>query len=168
MEWSQRRFLPVDVGCEILIQDMKKFRSDVKHMWRDYYGQAMYISLEPAAALLAALLAPIGPGHRNVRWTVVKTGDCEWRWIEKGASGRWNSEARKHHAVIILYYWPEPPENHVLASAYDLTDREKSEVLRRHVNLGHPNQREFARLLRAAGSRHDIIQYVLREFECAG
>ena len=47
VRWSQRRFLPVDVECDILVQDMMKFRSDVVHMWRDYYGQAMYMSLRP-------------------------------------------------------------------------------------------------------------------------
>ena len=154
----------MDVECDILVQDMVKFRSDVVHMWRNYYGQAMYMSLRPGEALLP----PIGPGHRNVRWTVVKVGDREWRWIEQGVTGPWHAEARKHAVVIVLYYWPETPESLILVSAYDITDREKSEVLRRHVNMGHPNKREFARLLKAAGTRHDIIQYVLREFECPG
>ncbi|CAE7350344.1 RE1 [Symbiodinium sp. CCMP2592] len=164
LEWSQRRFLPVDVECDIVVQTMRRFRSDVVHMWRDYYGQAMYISLKPAAAFLPQT----GPGHRCVRWTVVEVADRQWRWIEEGAVGKWHPEARKHRTVIVLYYWPEPAESQVLASSYDLTDREKSEVLRCHVNLGHPNKREFARLLKAAGSRHDVVQYVLREFECPG
>ena len=103
-----------------------------------------------------------------MRWTVVKAGDRDWRWIEQGVTGPWHPEARKHSVVIVLYYWPETPESLILVSAYDITDREKSEVLRCHVNMGHPNNREFARLLKAAGTRHDIIQYVLREFECPG
>ncbi|CAE7348803.1 RE1, partial [Symbiodinium necroappetens] len=136
----------------------------VRHLWKDYYGQAMYISLKPAEALLPQ----IGPGHRTSRWTIVKVGFKDWRWLEKGATGKWHPEARKHQAVIVLYYWPEPPDSATYVASYDLTDREKAEVLRCHTNLGHPNNREFIRVLKSAGTRHDILQYVAREFQCPG
>ena len=41
-------------------------------------------------------------------------------------------------------------------------------ILRSHVNLGRPGRAEFVRLLKAAGCRAEIIQYVQREFKCAG
>ena len=40
--------------------------------------------------------------------------------------------------------------------------------LRAHINLGHPSAKEFVRLLKAAGTRNDIIEYVLKEFICEG
>ena len=161
---SQRRFLPQDVDCQVLLDDIEKFGNGVRHLWKDYYGQAMYISLKPAQALLPQ----VGPGHRTSRWTVVKVGFKDWRWLEKGATGKWHPEARKHQAVIVLYYWPESPDSSTYVASYDLTDREKAEVLRCHTNLGHPNNREFIRVLKSAGTRHDILQYVAREFQCPG
>ena len=146
------------------MNDMERFGGGKCHMWRDYYGQAGYLSSRPSSALLPQ----IGPGHRTARWTVVKVGKKDWHWIEKGATGRWHPEARKHLAVTVLYYWPENDPKLVYASSYDLTDREKAEVLRCHTNLGHPNKREFVRVLKSAGTRHDILQYVLRECQCPG
>ena len=49
-----------------------------------------------------------------------------------------------------------------------ISANEKMMVLRAHVNLGHPRVREFVRLLKAAGTRNDIVDYVLKEFTCAG
>ena len=59
-------------------------------------------------------------------------------------------------------------QSETFALMYDLNDEEKRDVLRCHVNLRHLHPKEFARLLRAAGARHAVIQYVLREFECPG
>ena len=58
--------------------------------------------------------------------------------------------------------------NNVMAATTGVTTAEKAMVLRAHINLGHPTVKEFSRLLKAAGTREDIIQYVLREFQCEG
>ena len=34
--------------------------------------------------------------------------------------------------------------------------------------MGHPQKREFVRILKAAGAREDVSNYVLREFQCPG
>ncbi|CAE7699965.1 unnamed protein product [Symbiodinium sp. CCMP2456] len=99
-----------------------------------------------------------------LRWTAVMVKPGEWKWIENGVPGKWPKEARQHLSVIVIYRWPEMTETYVT----DLSDREKGDILRCHLNLGHPNTREFVRLLKAAGSRHDVAQYVLREFQCPG
>ena len=54
------------------------------------------------------------------------------------------------------------------SSGMTITTAEKNMVLRAHINLGHPPVKEFVRLLKAAGTRNDIINYVLREFHCEG
>ena len=59
-------------------------------------------------------------------------------------------------------------KNSVCVTTAEMNNREKAEVLRAHVNLGRPINREFARLLRAAGTRDDAVQYVLREFSSPG
>ena len=52
--------------------------------------------------------------------------------------------------------------------ARGVTTAEKSVVLRSHINLGHPQAKEFIRLLRTAGVRKDIIDYVVADFRCEG
>ena len=85
---------------------------------------------------------------------------------------------REYPVVVVLYRWPvlRPPnmssgddgQQLTFVSTEEVTPRERAEVLRAHVNLGHPNNREFVRLLRSAGTKDSIVQYVLREFSCAG
>ena len=66
--------------------------------------------------------------------------------------------------MIVPYHHPEI--SMTLAESSSVSISEKNMVLRAHVNLGHPSVKEFARLLKAAGTRNDIITYVLREFHC--
>lgn len=68
--------------------------------------------------------------------------------------------------VIVLYHHPDLQRH--FAEISTVTTSEKSMVLRAHINLGHPSVKEFARLLKAAGTRPDVIQYVLQEFACEG
>ena len=42
----------------------------------------------------------------------------------------------------------------------------KREVYRIHRNLGHPERASFARALKHAGAREDVLKYVKQEFEC--
>ena len=71
------------------------------------------------------------------------------------------------NSAMVFYAW-DKPETLVLAEGHELSVQEQRAVLRSHVNLGHPGRAEFVRLLKAAGCRNDIIQYVQREFRCAG
>ena len=158
---NRYRLLPVDLEMTSLCKDLRKVEP-LGEGWRDHHGQAMFITLHPRRSVLPQC----GPGGRSMRWTAVMVKPGEWRWLEQGVSGRWHPEARSYSAIVVLYRWPEVAETYVLS--YDLTDKEKSDVLRCHVNLGHPSAREFVRLLKAAWSRHDVIQYVLREFQCPG
>ena len=66
--------------------------------------------------------------------------------------------------MIVPYHHPEI--SMTLAESSSVSISEKNMVLRAHVNLGHPSVKEFARLLKVAGTRNDIITYVLREFHC--
>ncbi|CAE7707824.1 unnamed protein product, partial [Symbiodinium necroappetens] len=156
---AQRKYrcLPVDLELTVLCRELKE--SQAEESWLDHHGQVMFVSLLPRRALLPS----VGPGGRTQRWTAVLVKPGEWKWLELGASGPWHEEVREHGALVVIYRWPEYSET--FATSYDLTDKEKADVLRCHVNLGHPHPREFVRLLKAAGSRHDVVQYVLREFE---
>ena len=119
----------------------------------------------------------VGPGHRHLRWSAVMVRPNEWKWLERGSMGSLSPGLCDGLALVIIYRWAPPKQftglgvnlsDETYVTTFDLTDREKRDVLRCHVNLGHPHPKEFARLLRAAGSRHDVTQYVLREFECPG
>ena len=80
--------------------------------------------------------------------------------FEKGRSGALHRDYRDCCNLVVLYRWPELklPDSttgedgtSVYVTTSELTQREKAEVLRAHVNLGHPHPREFVRLLKAAG-----------------
>ena len=134
-----------------------------RQQWREFHG---------AAVLVARGLAQIptrGPGHRSVRWTwVVNPVDGKWLQFERGRSGKANLFEVKYDTVIVLYWHPEISVTLAEVEATQVTNAEKNMVLRAHINLGHPGVKEFVRLLKAAGTRNDIINYVLREFACEG
>eukprot|EP00439_Symbiodinium_sp_Y106_P054927 s200_g7.t1 len=165
----QGTYLPVDVDLNWVIHETLEMKW--KEVWRDYYGQAMLVALQPKVTLIPRC----GPGHRNVRWMVgLKRPGEKWQWLEKGVSGELPPGCREFHNPVVLYRWPElkAPESRgeglgastTYATTSELSQREKSEVLRAHVNLGHPNTREFVRLLKAAGTRENIVQYVSFDF----
>ena len=70
--------------------------------------------------------------------------------------------------MVVLYYHSEVTSTLAEGVSSSVTTAEKHMVLRAHVNLGHPGVKEFVRLLKAAGTRNDVIQYVLKEFSCEG
>ena len=69
-------------------------------------------------------------------------------------------------AALVFYDWIPDTGNY--AEGFDLSAQEKRALLRSHVNLGHPGRAEFVRILKGAGRRSDIIQYVQPEYKCAG
>lgn len=62
--------------------------------------------------------------------------------------------------MIVLFHHPEI--NMVFGKISSISPAEKNMVFRAHVNLGHPSVKEFVRLLKAAGTRNGIINFVLR------
>ncbi|OLQ05029.1 hypothetical protein AK812_SmicGene11762 [Symbiodinium microadriaticum] len=151
---NRYRLLPVDLEMTSLCKDLRKVEP-LGEGWRDHHGQAMFITLHPRRSVLPQC----GPGGRSMRWTAVMVKPGEWRWLEQGVSGRWHPEARSYSAIVVLYRWPEVAETYVLS--YDLTDKEKSDVLRCHVNLGHPSAREF---VRTSGAPQYLVFDEGREF----
>ena len=121
--------------------------------WRNFHGSAIFVAKKPST------YPARGPGHRDLRWTWVKNvWDGKWLRLEQAKSGR--------VPKFEVNYFGEL--NNVMAATTGVTTAEKAMVLRAHINLGHPTVKEFSRLLKAAGTREDIIQYVLREFQCEG
>ena len=100
-----------------------------------------------------------GPDRRCLRWTWVKGAlDGKWIQLEQSSSGKISPFEVSYPFVVVLYTHPEL--NWSFAESSTLTGAEKQMILRAHVNLGHPGVKEFVRLLKAAGSRNDVIQYV--------
>ena len=115
------------------------------------------------------IVPTVGPGARPMRWTACTTGMDEWTWLEQNVMGAFDRRVHDYEKIIVIYRWPVPgPWMNTYVTTSDISNQEKAAVMRTHVNLGHPQTREFVRLLKAAGTRDDIINYVLREFECPG
>ena len=130
--------------------------------WMEEQGYMVMLCLDPQRVPIH----PVGPGHRALHWTAVREDD-EWRWCEKECQGPVDKEVCEANSAMVFYAW-DKPESLVLAEGHELSVQEQRAVLRSHVNVGHPGRAEFVRLLKAAGCRNDIIQYMQREFRCAG
>ena len=137
-------------------------RMQEQQQWREFHGSAVLVVVKPKN------IPTTGPGHRTMRWTWVKNPiDNKWIQFEQARSGKPNKLEVQYTHMIVLYHHGEI--NMTFAeTGPSITTAEKTMVLRAHVNLGHPRLKEFVRLLKAAGTRNDIIQYVLREFQCEG
>ena len=138
--------------------------------WECEQGFLTMLCVDP----LRVPLHEVGPGRRSLRWTAIRGGDA-WRWTERTQTGKLDNRIMDAEAVLVYYGWdqsglgPRPEGDHdIFAETTDISTQEKRAVLRSHVNLGHPGRAEFVRLLKAAGCRAEIIQYVQREFKCAG
>ena len=132
-------------------------------MWRDFHGSAVLVAKQ------AKSIPITGPGHRSVRWTWVQNPiDGKWIQFEQGRSGKARRFEVPYDFVVALYCHPEICLDLATAEPDQVTNAEKNMILRAHVNLGHPRVKEFVRLLKAAGTRDDIINYVIREFHCEG
>ena len=109
-----------------------------------------------------------GPGHRTVRWRWVRNvWDGKWMQLERAKTGKPKDLEVNYQHMIILFHHPELV-NSTYINTNAVSTTEKRMILRAHVNLGHPQVKEFVRLLKAAGTRPDIIEYVLKEFSCEG
>ena len=97
---------------------------------------------------------------------MINPWDGKWLQFERARAGRPANFEVKYEYMVVLYHYPEV--TFTFAETTHVITSEKHMVLRAHVNLGHPHVKEFVRLLKAAGTRNDIIQYVLREFTCEG
>ena len=72
----QGTYLPVDLDLNWLIKDSEEV--NWMEVWRDYYGQAMLVTRQPAATLVPRE----GPGHRSVRWMAAqKEPRGPWVWL---------------------------------------------------------------------------------------
>eukprot|EP00435_Cladocopium_sp_Y103_P060316 s936_g22.t1 len=130
-------------------------------MWRSFHDSAILVVRKPHQ------VPTCGPGHRSLRWTWVRNPiDGKWLQFEQARTGKPKKFEVNYGFMIVLFHHPEI--NMVFAETSSITTAEKNMVLRAHVNLGHPPVKEFVRLLKAAGTRNDIINYVLREFHCEG
>ena len=131
--------------------------------WRTFHDSAILVLRRP----LHHQVPTRGPGHRTLRWTWAKgVVDGKWLQLERAGAGKMPVFEVQYPFVIVLYHHAELTWS--FAESASLTPMEKKMVLRAHVNLGHPGVKEFVRLLKAAGTRTDVIQYVLKEFSCDG
>ena len=116
-------------------------------------------------------IPPHFPGHRHLRWTWCKNPyDGKWLELERARSGKPPS-LEANYAFVVCCYQRQALPQHVFAEdapKSKISHNEKMMVLRAHVNLGRPRVKEFVRLLKAAGARNDVIDYILKEFERAG
>ena len=129
--------------------------------WRQFHDCAVWVSNNKTH------MPRQGPGHRTLRWTWVRNlWDNKWMQLERARTGKPPKLEVAYKAIIVLYYHPDLQFTYAEIST--VTAAEKTMVLRAHINLGHPSVKEFARLLKSAGTRPDIVQYVLQEFSCEG
>ena len=142
-----------------LCQWIDELFPEQQYHWRHFHGSAILTVRRPQHVPVC------GPGHRTVRWTwVLNPIDGKWLQLEQARTGKPKKLEIKYEYMIVLYHYPEIFMT--LAEGSSVSMSEKNMVLRAHVNLGHPSVKEFVRLLKAAGTRNDIITYVLREFHC--
>ena len=131
--------------------------------WRSFHQDAVLVMRKPDH------IPQRGPGHRTLRWTwAINPVDGKWLQLERARSGRPLKIEVAYEKVVVLYCHPAVQDVFAVEDGRDISIGEKGMVLRAHVNLGHPHVKEFVRLLKAAGTRPDIIQYVLKEFKCEG
>ena len=129
--------------------------------WREFHGCAVLVMKQPMS------IPQQGPGHRTLRWTWVRNPlDNKWMQFEGGRTGKPKKFEVAYVHVVVLFHHPEIQLTY--ANTNHITPGEKNMVMRAHINLGHPSLKEFVRLLKAAGTRPDIIEYVLKEFQCEG
>ena len=144
--------------------DMEQWAEELgrqEFQWRQFHQSAVWVSSNATA------IPRQGPGHRTLRWTWARNiWDNKWIQLERARSGKTPKLEVNYKVIIVLYHHPELSQH--FAEISTVTTAEKSMVLRAHINLGHPSVKEFARLLKNAGTRPDVIQYVLKEFSCEG
>ena len=63
-----------------------------------------------------------------------------------------------------IYTWPVERS----AVTCNITKQEKLDLMKAHINMGHSLGYDFARQLKNAGTRAEVIRYALTKFECQG
>ena len=161
-EERRNRKAPNLMALEELREKSAQVRKTGKRaLWEHDQGYLTMLCLDPRRIPIRE----VGPGNRPWRWTAVLDGD-KWRWCEKRCQGETDGQVAQADAALVFYDWIPDTSNY--AEGFDLSAQEKRALLRSHINLGHPGRAEFVRILKGAGCRSDIIQYVQREFKCAG
>ena len=123
-------------------------------------------------------VAEIGPKHTKFRTTLaVKKGDWKRKWeiIEVFASGPCAVQVRDY-IVAVTFYMDGLAEDFAASGEragqtlrQGISHQDWSRLMKCHVNLGHPSAKEFARLLKAAGSKPEVVKFVLEGgLECPG
>ena len=160
-EERQSRKAPDLMTLEELRDKSAQIRKTGKRaLWKHDQGYLTMLCLDPRRIPIRE----IGPGNRPWRWTAILDGD-KWRWCEKGCQGEMDGQVAQADAALVFYDWT--PDASSYAEGFDLSVQEKRALLRSHINLGHPGRAEFVRILKGAGCRSDVIQFV-REFKCTG
>ena len=149
------------------LADLEQWAAELNHrdafQWRQFHDCAVLVARFPKHVPVR------GPGHRLSRWTWARNPwDGKWMQLERARIGRAVVLEVNYEVVITLFHHADMSKTFANEEPTRISTSEKAMVLRAHVNLGHPNVKEFVRLLKAAGTRNDIIQYVLREFVCEG
>ena len=135
-----------------------------KHQWFRFMDHAVLVCRGTPEQVPRA-----GPRQRNWRWTwALNPWDNKSLQIERGVSGKWRRFEAKYKYLVVMYSYPIMQESYVEESVGGITNAEKAAVMRCHINLGHPQVKEFIRLLKTAGTRKDVVDYVIREFRCEG
>ena len=165
-DWvSQQQGLPQHLPARGDIEQWcDSMHHNEKFHWHKFHDSAVLIIKKPET------IPRSGPAHRILRWTWAKgTIDGKWLQIERGQQGQ-PPHFEIQYDYIVLYYFPAIQQvfGTETTTKSTISTQEKSMILRAHVNLGHPHMKEFVRLLRAAGTRPDIIEYALKEFSCEG
>ena len=111
--------------------------------WTKFADHAVLILNRPF------VLSRSGPRHRTWRWTWAwNLWDNRWLQLERGTGGQpVRLEVDYTYVVVVLHVPGHDPD---LRRGRGVTTAEKSAVLRSHINLGHPQAKEFIRLLRVA------------------
>ena len=157
-EQRRNRQAPNLMSLDQLREESAQVRKTGKRArWKHDQGFMTMLCLDPRRI-------PVRPGNRPWRWTAILDGD-QWRWCEKGCQGEVDGQVGRADAALVLDWVPDSRD---YAEGFDLSIQEKRALLRSRINLGHPGRAEFVRILKGAGCRSDIIQYVQREFKCAG
>eukprot|EP00959_Pyramimonas_sp_CCMP1952_P280144 5856521-Pyramimonas_sp.AAC.2 len=60
----------------------------------------------------------------------------------------------------------DPEEEPESASPMEITSRAKALIQKVHINLGHPPAEQFMKVLRAAQSMPEVLEYVKNHFLC--
>ena len=123
-------------------------------------------------------VAETGPKHTKFRTTLaVRKGDWKRKWetIEVFASGPCAAQVCDY-IVAVTFYMDGLAEDFAASGERagqtlrpGISHQDWSRLMKCHVNLGHPSAKEFARLLKAAGSKPEVVKFVLEGgLECPG